>query len=175
MSMSRLSKTFCDSSVVYLYFKYPPPARPPNFCLCQREMPSILQTEVGGGGGEAVNSGSTWLWSSLDQGPGLDMNIERSSTPYRSARDTVTGRADRWRLNCLSARLWMSFKNRQVQESGGEREQSSFFLSSCWQVKDKFPSIWSLHLSLLLFPFSCQPPLPSSVSVLLLCSSCRNN
>lgn len=31
------------------------------------------------GGGEAVSSGSTWLWSSLDHGSRSDMNRERSS------------------------------------------------------------------------------------------------
>lgn len=97
--MSRLSKTFCDSSVVKLQTKVSPtnPTRPPNFCLCQSEMPSIFQTEAGGGGGEAVSSGSTWLWSSLDQGPGLDMNIERSSPrtaqPVTLLQDMLTDNA----------------------------------------------------------------------------------
>lgn len=42
-------------------------------------MPSIHLTEEGGGGVEAVSGGSTWLWSSLDQGPGWDKNMDRSS------------------------------------------------------------------------------------------------
>ncbi|KAI4826431.1 hypothetical protein KUCAC02_029879, partial [Chaenocephalus aceratus] len=40
-----------------------------------------------GDGGEAVSGGSTWLWRSLDQGPGSDMNIECSSP--RSTCDTA--------------------------------------------------------------------------------------
>lgn len=45
------------------------------------------------GGGEAVSSGSTWLWSSLDQGPGLDMNIERTAQPVTLLQDRLTDNA----------------------------------------------------------------------------------
>lgn len=161
--MSMLSKTFCDSSVVKLRFKYPPPTlpRPPNFYLCQNEIPSILQTEGGGDGGEAVSSGSTWLWSSLDQGPGLDVNIECSSP--RSAHDTVTGQADRGCLHCISAWLWMSFKNRQVQESGeeGERVLFVFMLTGQRQVP------LSLVSALIFTPFPLLVPTPLCIHLFL--------
>lgn len=85
-------------------------------------MPSVFQTEAGGGGGgEAVSSGSTWLWSSLDQGPGLDMNIERSSP--RTAQP-VTLLQDRLTDNALTVSLpafeWplKTGRYRRVEERG---------------------------------------------------------
>lgn len=97
-------QTFCDCSVLNLYFKYLPPTlpQPPNFCLCQSEMPSVFQREMSGGGGEAVSSGSTWLWNSLDQAPGLDMNRERSS---HHTTQLVTLLQDRLTDNALTVSL----------------------------------------------------------------------
>lgn len=78
--LSRLSKTWCISSVLKLQIS---PAHLTatlqNFSPCQSKMPSVFQQRLVGGGGEAVSGGSTWLWSSLDQAIGLDLNRELSS------------------------------------------------------------------------------------------------
>lgn len=144
--MSKLSKTSCDASVVQLNFKYSPipQCRPPNFCLCQSEMPSIFQTEGRWGWRWACQQ---WQYLAVEH-PWSRPWIGHEHGMLISACDTVTGQADRQRLYCLCTQLWMSFKNRQVQESGRGGERCSLFLSSYWQVKDSFFFAWSLlHFS----------------------------
>lgn len=153
-SASRLSKTFCDASVVSVFQVSPTihTPNPPNFCLCQSEMPSVFQTEVGGGEGEAVSSGSTWLWSNLDQGPRLDMNMERSSpvplSPwhcYRTGWQTMP-----YLSLCLALNVLLKQSGTRVEEKkSGSFWFYSVFMSPCWQVKDRSFTVWSLLLSLL--------------------------
>lgn len=100
-SVSGLSKTFYDSSVVKVYIKHPlpqqPHPKPQTSSFVRMKLPSISLTEARGGGGEAVSSGSTLLWSSLDQGPRLDVNTKRSSPqtarPVTLLQDRLTDNA----------------------------------------------------------------------------------
>lgn len=107
-STSGLSKTFCDASVVKLYyFKYPPPPHTPYTRLRLPAIPAPTSKLLSlskrsalhlpdrgrweGGGGEAVSGGSTWLRRSLDQGPQIGHEHGAFISLQRSACDTVTG------------------------------------------------------------------------------------
>ncbi|KAM7401906.1 hypothetical protein PAMP_017183 [Pampus punctatissimus] len=120
----------------------------------------------GRGGGEAVSSGSTWLWSSLDQGPVLDMNMERSSP---CAAQSMTLLQDRLTDNAFTVSA-LCF-------------ECPFKTGRCMRVEEKESGLPSFCLhtdrsktgSCLVFtPFQCQPPPPLSVTICLLPSSSRN-
>lgn len=85
--------------------------------------------KTGGGGRAAVRGGSTLTCSRLDQGPDLDMNMERSSLQSPQPVTLVQSQLTESALTVSLPGLWMSFKTGRYRNGGGEREQSSSFLS----------------------------------------------
>lgn len=90
----------------------PASSKRPNLSSCQTEVVSVFQTETGGRRGAAV---ITVMWSPLDQGLELDMNMECTS-PWASQPVTLV--QDRLTESAWTVSLFQVFQCPLRKESG---------------------------------------------------------